>query len=229
MAISIAWAPDAAKVSPRARRRIGLSGERQAAVSRMPRVDANTGQVTLRGEFRNPKQELLPGMYVRVLIEQGRDPDALSVPPQAIQRNGSGGSEVYLVKDDNRIVAQPVRTGNLVDGQWLITEGLEPGPARRGRGLPEIRRGRRREAQRMERCARDWRHCDPRSIRSGGRSAGPSRRRCAKSRLEDGFRSCRKLRRGMSTFLLMVRRRECAVSNHVASSFETRPSGRSSG
>ncbi len=91
------------------------------------KVDANTGQVTLRGEFRNPKQELLPGMYVRVQIEQGRDPDALSVPPQAIQRNSSGASEVYLVKDDNRIVAQPVRTGNLVDGQWLITEGLEPG------------------------------------------------------------------------------------------------------
>jgi len=91
------------------------------------KVDANTGQVTLRGEFKNSKQELLPGMYVRVLIEQGRDPDAISVPPQAIQRNSSGGSEVFVVKDDNRIVAQPVRTGNLVDGQWLITEGLAPG------------------------------------------------------------------------------------------------------
>lgn len=91
------------------------------------KVDAGTGQVTLRGEFKNPKRELLPGMFVRVLIEQGRDPDAITVPPQAVQRNGSGGSEVYLVKDDNRIVSQPVRTGGLVDGQWLITDGLEPG------------------------------------------------------------------------------------------------------
>jgi membrane fusion protein (multidrug efflux system) len=66
-------------------------------------------------------------MFVRVLIEQGRDPDAIVVPPQAIQRNSSGASEVYLVKDDNRIVAQPVRTGGLIDGQWLITEGLKPG------------------------------------------------------------------------------------------------------
>lgn len=91
------------------------------------RVDAGTGQVTLRGEFKNPKRELLPGMFVRVLIEQGRDPDAITVPPQAIQRNSSGASEVYLVKDDNRIVAQPVRTGGLVDGQWLVTDGLKPG------------------------------------------------------------------------------------------------------
>lgn len=91
------------------------------------KVDAGTGQVTLRGEFKNPKRELLPGMFVRVLIEQGRDPDAIVVPPQAIQRNSSGESEVYLVKDDNRIVAQPVRTGGLIDGQWLVTEGLKPG------------------------------------------------------------------------------------------------------
>ncbi|MBR2117610.1 MAG: efflux RND transporter periplasmic adaptor subunit [Pseudomonadota bacterium] len=91
------------------------------------KVDAGTGQVTLRGEFKNPKRELLPGMFVRVQIEQGRDPDAIVVPPQAIQRNSSGASEVFLVKDDNRIVAQPVRTGGLVDGQWLITEGLKPG------------------------------------------------------------------------------------------------------
>jgi len=91
------------------------------------KVDANTGKVTLRGEFKNPKHELLPGMYVRVQIEQGRDPDALALPPQAIQRNSTGGSEVYVVTDDNRVLAQPVRTGNLVDGLWLITEGLAPG------------------------------------------------------------------------------------------------------
>ncbi len=91
------------------------------------KVDAGTGQVTLRGEFKNPKRELLPGMFVRVQIEQGRDPDAIVVPPQAIQRNSSGASEVFLVKDDSRIVAQPVRTGGIVDGQWLITEGLKPG------------------------------------------------------------------------------------------------------
>lgn len=91
------------------------------------KVDAGTGQVTLRGEFKNPGRELLPGMFVRVLIEQGRDPDAIVVPPQAIQRNSSGASEVFVVKDDSRIVAQPVRTGGLIDGQWLITAGLKPG------------------------------------------------------------------------------------------------------
>jgi membrane fusion protein (multidrug efflux system) len=91
------------------------------------KVDATTGQVTLRGEFPNPKTELLPGMYVRVLIEQGIDSDAIAVPEQAIQRNGGGGSEVFVVKDDNRIAVQPVRTGSVQDGQWLVLDGLKSG------------------------------------------------------------------------------------------------------
>jgi membrane fusion protein (multidrug efflux system) len=91
------------------------------------KVDANTGQVTLRGEFRNPKRELLPGMYVRVRIDQGIDSDAIAVPQQAIQRNGGGASEVFVVKDDNRIAVQPVRTGSVQDGIWFVTDGLKAG------------------------------------------------------------------------------------------------------
>jgi len=91
------------------------------------KVDAHTGQVTLRGEFPNPNRVLLPGMYVRVQIEQGIDTDAIAVPQQAIQRNGGGGSEVFVVKDDNRVAVQPVRTGSLQGGTWFVTDGLKAG------------------------------------------------------------------------------------------------------
>lgn len=91
------------------------------------KVDAYTGQVTLRGEFPNPHRVLLPGMYVRVQIEQGIDSDAIAVPEQAIQRNGGGGSEVYVVKADNHVAVQSVRTGSLQGGQWFVTDGLKAG------------------------------------------------------------------------------------------------------
>jgi membrane fusion protein (multidrug efflux system) len=91
------------------------------------KVDAHTGQVTLRGQFANPNRELLPGMYVRVLIEQGVDTDAIAVPQQAIQRDAGGGSEVFVVKEDGRIATQPVRTGAVQDGLWLVSEGLKDG------------------------------------------------------------------------------------------------------
>jgi membrane fusion protein, multidrug efflux system len=66
-------------------------------------------------------------MYVRVLIEQGIDSDSIAVPQQAIQRNGGGGSEVFVVKDDGRVAVQPVRTGSLQNGQVFVTEGLKSG------------------------------------------------------------------------------------------------------
>jgi membrane fusion protein (multidrug efflux system) len=90
-------------------------------------VDIHTGQVTLRGEFPNPKHELLPGMYVRVRIEQGIDSDAIAVPEQAIQRDAGGGSEVFVVKHDNRVAVQPVRTSSVQDGQRFVTQGLKAG------------------------------------------------------------------------------------------------------
>jgi membrane fusion protein (multidrug efflux system) len=91
------------------------------------RVDATSGQVTLRGEFPNPNRELLPGMYVRVQIDQGVDGDAITVPEQAIQRNGGGGSEVFVVRDDNRAAVQAVRLGAAQDGRWVVVDGLKPG------------------------------------------------------------------------------------------------------
>ncbi len=128
------------------------------------RVDANTGQVTLRGEFPNPNRDLLPGMYVRVQIEQGIDPDAIAVPQQAVQRNGSGGSEVFVVKDDNRIVVQPIRTGSVQDGEWFVTDGLKPGIALLSkvfRNSPPATRSGRRPWPRPERISRAGRASQP--------------------------------------------------------------------
>jgi membrane fusion protein (multidrug efflux system) len=90
-------------------------------------VDPTTGQVTLRGEFPNPSGELLPGMYVRVQIVQGVDPDALAVPQQSVRRNDAGLSEVYIVRGDNRAILQPVRLGRVAGEQWLVDEGLKAG------------------------------------------------------------------------------------------------------
>ncbi len=91
------------------------------------KVDTFTGQVTLRGEFKNPNRELLPGMYVRVQIEQGIDKDAIVIPQQAIQRNSAGTSEVYVLNNENRVALQPVRIGTAIEGNWFILDGLKQG------------------------------------------------------------------------------------------------------
>ena len=90
-------------------------------------VDPGTGQVTLRGEFPNPNLTLLAGMYVRVQIVQGIDPDALAVPQQAVRRNNAGGSEVFVVRDDNRARLVQIRLGHAIDNRWLVLDGVKPG------------------------------------------------------------------------------------------------------
>ncbi|MBP1871350.1 membrane fusion protein (multidrug efflux system) [Ensifer adhaerens] len=90
-------------------------------------VDATTGQVTLRGEFPNPEGDLLPGMYVRVLVQQGVEKDAITVPQQAVQRNVAGQSQVYVVTADKKVEFRNVTLGRTVGTRWQVTAGLKPG------------------------------------------------------------------------------------------------------
>ena len=90
-------------------------------------VDETTGQITMRAEFPNPDGDLLPGMYVRVLIEQAVDQSALTVPVQAVQRDSSGKALLYVVGDDNVAQMRPVTAGRTTGRQVVITGGLKSG------------------------------------------------------------------------------------------------------
>ncbi|MFD2262903.1 efflux RND transporter periplasmic adaptor subunit [Lacibacterium aquatile] len=90
-------------------------------------VDATTGQITLRGEFPNPEGDLLPGMYVRVQIEQGVQQNALAVPQQAIQRSSGGEAQIYVVDDKNTAALKNVRLGRSIGDRWVVNDGLKAG------------------------------------------------------------------------------------------------------
>jgi membrane fusion protein (multidrug efflux system) len=90
-------------------------------------VDTTTGQITLRGEFPNPEGDLLPGMYVRVQIVQGEQKDALSVPERALQRDPGGQAQLYVVGADRKAELRSVTTSRLVNGRWIIKDGLKSG------------------------------------------------------------------------------------------------------
>ncbi|MGW9329593.1 efflux RND transporter periplasmic adaptor subunit [Bosea sp. NPDC055594] len=104
-------------------------------------VDITTGQVTLRGQFPNPEGDLLPGMYVRVVIEQGAQSNAIAVPLQAIQRDGSGQAQLYVLKADGTLELLPVRTGRTLDNRQVIEDGLKPGDQVVVEGFQKIRPG----------------------------------------------------------------------------------------
>ncbi|WP_240643418.1 efflux RND transporter periplasmic adaptor subunit [Paracoccus siganidrum] len=90
-------------------------------------VERSSGQVTLRAEIPNPDGTLLPGMYVRVGVEQATETDAISIPSQAIQRDASGAAMVYVVNGDGVAEARPVIPHRSLGNQVVIGQGLAGG------------------------------------------------------------------------------------------------------
>jgi membrane fusion protein (multidrug efflux system) len=89
-------------------------------------VDPTSGQVTLRAEVPNPGTVLLPGMYVRVQLEQAKASNAILLPQQAVTRSGQGDS-VMVVGSDGKVSPRPIKVGGEQSGQWVVLEGLKTG------------------------------------------------------------------------------------------------------
>ncbi|QSX33803.1 efflux RND transporter periplasmic adaptor subunit [Shewanella avicenniae] len=104
-------------------------------------VDQSTGSVTLRAEFPNPDHTLLPGMYVRAIVNAGVDPQAIMVPQKVVSHNAKGQAVVMVVNDQNVVEARVVTTAQVINHQWRITSGLKAGEKVVIEGLQRIRPG----------------------------------------------------------------------------------------
>jgi membrane fusion protein, multidrug efflux system len=89
-------------------------------------VDATTGQVTLRAEVPNPGNQLLPGLYVRVRLEQAQATNAITLPQQAVARTAQGDT-VMVVAPDGKVSPRPVKIGSAKGTQWVVLDGLKTG------------------------------------------------------------------------------------------------------
>jgi len=90
-------------------------------------VDPGTGSVTLRSLFPNPKQILLPGMFVRAIVQEGVKDQAILVPQRGVTRNPAGNPMVMVVGAEEKVEPRVIKTERTVGDSWLVTEGLKPG------------------------------------------------------------------------------------------------------
>jgi membrane fusion protein (multidrug efflux system) len=103
-------------------------------------VDASTGQITLRAELPNPDGTLLPGLYVRVRIEQAQANNAITLPQQTLTRTPQGDS-VLVVGADGKVLQRSVKVGDQQGGQWVILDGLKAGEQVIVDGFQKLRPG----------------------------------------------------------------------------------------
>jgi membrane fusion protein, multidrug efflux system len=89
-------------------------------------VDQSTGSVTVRSVFPNPKQALLPGMYVRAVIEEGVVADAILVPQRAVSRDQAGNATAMVVGEKDTVEPRILKVSRALGDKWLVESGLKP-------------------------------------------------------------------------------------------------------
>ena len=89
-------------------------------------VDPTTGQILLRAEVPNPQGELLPGLYVRVQLEQAQATNAITLPQQAVTRSAQGNS-VLIVDAEGKVTPRNIQIGTSKGSEWVVLGGLKAG------------------------------------------------------------------------------------------------------
>lgn len=89
-------------------------------------IDTATGTISLKAEFANTDNRLWPGQFVAAKLQLTVVPNALTLPPAAIQ-HGPDGLYVYVVKPDNTVAKQDVKLGYQDEQAVQVTDGLADG------------------------------------------------------------------------------------------------------
>ncbi len=90
-------------------------------------VDEGTGSVILRAEFPNPKQLLLPGMFVTAHLEEGTVNDAILAPQTGVSHNQKGEPTALVIDDDSKVELRVIKTSRAIGDKWLVIDGLKAG------------------------------------------------------------------------------------------------------
>jgi len=101
-------------------------------------VDESTGTVTLRAQFPNPDGVLLPGMYVRAVLDQAIDTTAILVPQQGVTHDAKGNATAMVVGADGKAEARSLVADRAIGDRWLVASGLKPGDKLIIEGLNKI-------------------------------------------------------------------------------------------
>lgn len=104
-------------------------------------VDPTTGSVILRIIFPNPEGVLLPGMFVRAVIKEGVNEQAILVPQQAVSRDRKGNPFAFLVDAEGKVKQQMLTLDRAIGDQWLVASGLIPGEQVIVEGIQRVRPG----------------------------------------------------------------------------------------
>ena len=104
-------------------------------------VDPTTGSYALRVRVPNPDNFLLPGMYVRAVVDMGQRPNGVLAPQQGITRDAKGHAVAMVVTPEGKVEQRIVQASRTIGDQWLVDEGLKAGDRVIVEGLQKVQPG----------------------------------------------------------------------------------------
>jgi len=104
-------------------------------------VDPTTGSFTLRIVVPNPKHLLLPGMFVRAVVKEGVNEQAMLIPQQAVSRDQKGNPAVLIVDAEGKVQQRMLTLDRAIGDQWLVSSGLASGDQVIVEGMLKVRPG----------------------------------------------------------------------------------------
>lgn len=104
-------------------------------------VDQGTGSVTLRALFANSEGLLLPGMFVRAILEEGVRDGAILAPQQGVTHDARGKPTALVVDKEGKAELRELTAERAIGETWLVTHGLADGDRLIVKGLQMVRPG----------------------------------------------------------------------------------------
>lgn len=104
-------------------------------------VNVTTGSLILRVIVPNPESILLPGMFVRAVIKEGVNKQAILIPQQAVIRDPKGNPLVLVVNAENKVEQRMLTLDRAIGNKWLVSEGIVPGEQLIVEGIQKVKPG----------------------------------------------------------------------------------------
>lgn len=104
-------------------------------------VDSTTASVTLRMVFPNPNGVLLPGMFVRAIVQEGVNDKAILIPQQSVSSGNKGRPMAFVVGAENKVEPRMLELDRAIGDQWLVVSGLQAGDRLITEGFQRARPG----------------------------------------------------------------------------------------
>ena len=90
-------------------------------------VDSTTGSVILRIKFPNPDNILLPGMFVRAVVQEGIAEQAIIIPQQGVSRDPKGNPVALILNGEGKVAQRMLTLNRAMGDKWLVSSGLSAG------------------------------------------------------------------------------------------------------